>query len=84
MKTQHFKKHWRNIWLTLLVFSFLMTAILAVFMAIGVTDTSWFIIFLPVILAGAFIFFYILGFIFFVMIVIFTLFDERNQKETKT
>jgi hypothetical protein len=84
MKTQYFKKHWKTFWLTLLIFSFLITVILAVFRAIGITDTSWFIIFLPVILAGVSVFLHLLGFIFFVMIVIFTLFDERNQKETKT
>jgi hypothetical protein len=55
-----------------------MTAILAVFRAIGVTDTSWFIIFLPVILAGVFFFLHILGFIFLVMMVVFSMFDERD------
>jgi hypothetical protein len=78
MKTQYFKKHWKTFWLTLLIFSFLITVILAVFRAIGITDTSWFIIFLPVILAGVFFFLHILSFIFLVMMVVFSMFDERD------
>jgi len=83
MKTQRFKKHWIKLWITLIIFSFTMTAILATCKFIGIVTISWFIILLPVIFAGVFIFFHILGFIFFVTIVIFSLFDEWHQTERK-